>query len=60
MIWLEQCIYGDNKGEVRAIERTRKSKPSFDFKELETVALFSQAKVLPTVIVCRLLSYTLH
>ena len=44
-VWLERCIQGDNKGEVRAVKRVRKLESSDYYRELEAIALFSHSKV---------------
>ena len=44
-IWLEQCIQGDSKGEVRAVKKLLKLESSNCNRELEAIALFSHTKV---------------
>ena len=46
IIWLERCIQGDSKGEVRAVKKIQKLESSYYYRELEAIALFSQTKVI--------------
>lgn len=50
IIWLERCIQGDSKGEVRVVKKIQKLESSNYYRELEAIALFSQAKVIPPLI----------
>ena len=45
IVWLERCIEGDSKGEVRAVKKILKLESSDYYRELEAIALFSHAKV---------------
>ena len=45
IIWLERCIQGDCKGEVRAVKMIRKLQNSNYYRELEAIAIFSRTKV---------------
>jgi len=44
-VWLEQCIHGDSKGEVRAVKKVQKVDRNNYHRELEAIALFSHSKV---------------
>lgn len=45
IVWLERCVQGDTKGEVRAVKGIRKLESGDYYRELEAIALFSHAKV---------------
>ena len=45
IVWLERCIQGDNKGEVRVVKKVQKLESSDYYRELEAIALFSHTKV---------------
>ena len=45
-VWLEQCILGERKDELRAVKEVPKHGPGDFNKELEAVALFSHTKVI--------------
>lgn len=45
IVWLEQCIQGDNKGEKRAVKQVQKLDTSDYYRELEAMALFSHSRV---------------
>lgn len=44
-VWLEQCIFGDKQGELRAVKEVPKHGSVDVNRELEAIALFSHAKV---------------
>lgn len=44
IIWLEQCIQGDSKREVRAVKKVPKFGSGNCHRELEAIALFSHTK----------------
>lgn len=44
-VWLERCIQGDRKEEVRAVKKVQKLESSDYYRELEAIALFSHTKV---------------
>jgi len=44
-VWLEKCIHGDSKGDVRAIKKVQKLDRINYYRELEAIALFSHDKV---------------
>ena len=44
-VWLEQCIDGSKKDELRAVKQIQKHGNIDYFRELEAIALFSNAKV---------------
>ena len=47
IVWLEQCVLGEKRDELRAVKEVQKY-GSGDFnRELEAVALFSHTKVIP-------------
>lgn len=45
VVWLERCIQGDSKGEVRAVKKVPKVENSNCHRELEAINLFTQTKV---------------
>ena len=45
IVWLEQCIQGDRKEELRAVKKVQKLESGDCYRELEAIALFSHAKV---------------
>lgn len=45
IVWLEQCIQGDTKGEKRAVKQVQKLQASDYYRELEAIALFSHTRV---------------
>jgi hypothetical protein len=45
VVWLEQCIQGDNKGKERAVKKVQKLECNNYHRELEAIALFSDRKV---------------
>ena len=45
IVWLERCIEGESKGEVRAVKRVLKLEASDYSRDLYAIALFSQAIV---------------
>ena len=45
IVWLERCIQGDRKEEVRAVKEVQKLESGDYYRELEATALFSHAKV---------------
>ena len=49
VVWLEQCIQGDSKGEVRAVKKVPKLESVNCNRELEAIALFSHSKVSTTL-----------
>lgn len=51
VVWLERCIQGDDKGEVRAVKEIQKPESSDYYRELEAVALFSHTKVIQLLLV---------
>ena len=51
-VWLERCIQGNSKEEVRAVKEIQKVGSGDYFRELEAIALFSHTKVgLPLVFI---------
>ena len=44
-VWLEECIYGDPKGQLRAVKEIAKHESGDFNRELEAIALFSQDEV---------------
>lgn len=44
IVWLEQCIQGDDKGSLRAVKQVQKLKSNEYYEELEATALFSLPK----------------
>ena len=45
IVWLERCIQGDMKGEVRAVKKVQKLDSKDYYRELEAIALFSHTNV---------------
>ena len=45
IVWLERCIQGDSKDELRAVKKVPKFEYSNCHRELEAIALFSHPKV---------------
>lgn len=44
IVWLQRCIQGDTKGEVRAVKKVQKFQSGDYYGELEAITLFSHAK----------------
>ena len=44
IIWLDRCVQGDSKGEVRAVKKIQKLEDGNYSRELEAIALFSHPK----------------
>ncbi len=53
-VWLERCIHGHNKGELRAVKKITKLEGCNYYRELEAIALFShsQVRLLPALTFC--------
>ena len=45
IVWLERCIQGDSKSELRAVKKVQKLEAGDNYRELEAIALFSYTKV---------------
>ncbi|KAK5732208.1 hypothetical protein LTS12_027161, partial [Elasticomyces elasticus] len=43
-VYLEVCVFGNKRGDVRAVKKFQKSKESNYHKELEAIGLFSHPK----------------
>jgi hypothetical protein len=57
VVWLEQCIQGDNNGKLRAVKKVQKLECKNYHRELEAIALFSHSKVSITHNGCQGISY---
>jgi len=56
-VWLEECIQGDTKGEVRAVKKIQKLDRNHYYRELEAIALFSHHKVGLSMFLIGVISY---
>jgi hypothetical protein len=45
IVWLEKCIQGNSKKEVRAVKKIKKSGSGDYYRELKAIALFSHSKI---------------
>ena len=45
IVWLERCIEGESKGELRAVKQVQKLEASNYYRALNAIALFSQTMV---------------